>query len=108
MLTFDDARARADAQLRPIYEGPGTFHVAEYGWEDATDYALIVGPIEAEVPEPAPEMIVADDVQTLVDKRAGILQRVNALANRGRDWREVGDWSKAPSPEPHDSGPASP
>lgn len=86
MLTFEEARARAVPQIEKLTEGGPAVSVATHGWEDSTHYALIVERTDGEV--------TVDDVQTLVDKRAGILERVSALANRGRDWQEVGDWAQ--------------
>jgi hypothetical protein len=87
MLTFEEAREIALPQIQEVYKEGPAMTVAEHGWEDETHFALIIEPV---VPEPG-NMIV-DDVQTLITKRGGILQQVNALDNLGREWAEVGDW----------------
>lgn len=96
MLTFEEARQRAAAQLTLEYRGPGEFYVAPWGYEDARDYLLIVGAREAIVGND-PRYDVADDQQVTIDKGAGILRRVNALDNLDRTWRPAGNWSQAPT-----------
>jgi hypothetical protein len=96
MLTFEEARQRATAQLVNDYRGPGTFYVAPWGYEDDADYLLITGAREA-IEGNDPRYDVADDLQLTMDKRAGILRRTNALDNLARTWRTAGNWSQAPT-----------
>lgn len=42
-MDFATAVGLADAALRPSWQGPGTFFVSPEGFEDATDYLVIVG-----------------------------------------------------------------
>jgi len=82
-------------QLAREFGGPGTFFVAEWGWQDATDYALIVGSREAILNDDS-SFIAVDDQQVYVDRQSGSLRRVIALDNLWRDWQEVGKWDEAP------------
>ncbi len=86
-VTFDDARLIADRECRDRFTemlaGRGTFHVADWGFEDDDSFSMIVGAWEAIV-DGDDSYQVFDAPRVLVDKNTGELSEVNYLMNRAR------------------------
>ncbi|MDH6198483.1 hypothetical protein M2272_005142 [Mycobacterium frederiksbergense] len=72
MLSFDDARAVADRELRAQYPD-GDFVVAEYGWETADEFVVVADAVS--------EAILGAPLR-LVDKRTGELREIYAVPDR--------------------------
>ena len=45
-MTFEQARDIVTATYGSSWEGPGTFYVAEWGWESPEEYLMVAGPRE--------------------------------------------------------------
>ncbi|WNT44325.1 hypothetical protein SEA_MABODAMACA_5 [Microbacterium phage Mabodamaca] len=68
MITFADAMLIAHEAFAPPGATPATFVVSGDGFEDATDYRVIVGPPEAVLDD---AVMYVDNLARLIDKRTG-------------------------------------
>lgn len=86
-VSFDRAREIATSQCKPEWEaragGRGTFHVADWGFEDADAFSVVVGARESIV-DGQDGFTEFDARAILVDKSTGQLSRVHYLPNRAR------------------------
>lgn len=71
-LTFEDARQAVQDAMLPAWDGPGTFHIALNGYEDATSYLVVAGAEEWLVGG-NPDFAVVGDPVLLVDKSTGAI-----------------------------------
>ena len=83
VITFDEAKQLVDEADRPRWTGPGTFHVAQTGFEDDRSFNVIVGASEALVDGDA-RYVSIEGVLVLVDKRTGAISRGVYLDDRRR------------------------
>lgn len=83
VITFDEAKRLVDDADRPRWTGPGTFHVAQTGFEDDRSFNVIVGASEALVDGDA-RYVSVEGVLVLVDKRTGAISRGVYLDDRRR------------------------
>lgn len=95
MITFEQARAKVRALNEPTWEDqnmPGTYMVAEYGWEDADAFLVVDGAKECLV-DGDDEYLVMDAPVMFVDKATGTVLEANALEvmDRFLDMTPIGD-----------------
>lgn len=91
-LNFEDARAIVRDLVGVRFEGPGSFHVAEYGWEDESGFVVVAGSYEGIVLDD-PEYQTRDDTTLIVDRYTGELTREHHLRilERLRNMTPIGE-----------------
>lgn len=80
-VTFEQARAIVTAAYGSPWEGPGTFHVADWGWESATEFLMVVGPRESIVDDDD-DYLMLPGLTVFVSKETGEVIERNPLPNR--------------------------
>jgi len=90
MISFNDARRIADRTYRPLWKGPGTFHVAGEGFEDGQSFNVVVGARE-DLVDGDYTFGALDDRSILVDRITGQVSEVFSDARpRLNDMAPVG------------------
>ncbi|WP_033189298.1 hypothetical protein [Rhodococcoides fascians] len=86
-VSFDQARAIAErdgkAHYRQMFGDRGTFHVADWAFEDDDAFSMVIGARESIV-DGEDGYTVFDAPSFLVDKATGELSAVNFLMNFAR------------------------
>ncbi|MFK0042438.1 hypothetical protein ACIQTW_21590 [Paenarthrobacter sp. NPDC090517] len=82
-LTFEEARTTVRESRESLWEGLGTYTVADYGWEDETSYLVVEGAREY-LEDNNDEFVVMDAPAIFVDKATGIVLEADFLAVAGR------------------------
>ncbi|MFK0004976.1 hypothetical protein [Paenarthrobacter sp. NPDC090522] len=77
-LTFEDARKAVRALREPLWNAPGTYMVADYGWEDETSYLVVEGAREY-LEDNNDKFVIMDAPAIFVDKATGLVLEADFL-----------------------------
>lgn len=78
-LTFEEAQAIVRELREPMWDAPGTYTVAGYGWEDETSFLVVEGALEY-LEHNHHEFVVMDAPAIFVDKVTGVVLEADFLA----------------------------
>lgn len=82
--TYAEAREVVEQEIAPLWgDTPGTFYVADEGYEDATSYFVPWGAREWIV-DGDPEFVLLNNAATFVDKTTGFVEMTNYSVERER------------------------
>lgn len=73
MITFDQAREIIQREVAPTWQGPGSWFLAPWGYEDARGYSMIYGAREGILQADA-DYADTSGMVALVDKLTGELE----------------------------------